>query len=404
MEKLRRAVNQIAYTPRSQRLATLSPLQLSLIPLLSLASSLFKLALSFRHQLHHFGLLRKNRLPVPVISVGNLTWGGNGKTPMVEFIALWLANSGISPLILTRGYGGADEARMLRRHLDGTSAKIGVGADRAATAACFIDRYGHINGLSVSSFERLCYEHDRDAGSHLDSDKIGVAILDDGMQHLSLWRDLEIVMVNGMMPWGNHQLLPLGPLREPLSALSRADIIVVHHADLVSEQNMKLIESTIREVTKSLPIYSTRMTPLYFFKVGTSFKLSLEATHNMIVLCVSAIGFADSFVRRIEKGDLLQMRPLHVDRLDFSDHHLLQTEDIDMIRVILQKLQAKFAAKPVVIVTEKDYDRDPEILGHLEPFEVWVLCSKLQVITQKGCSGDSFMKTMRRVLEVHDHV
>ncbi|KAK3017406.1 hypothetical protein RJ639_006700, partial [Escallonia herrerae] len=319
---------------------------------------------------------------------------------MVEFIALWLANSGISPLILTRGYGGADEARMLQRHLDGTSAKIGVGADRAATAACFIDRYGHIDGHSVSCFERLCYEHDHDARSHLDSDKIGVAILDDGMQHLSLWRDLEIVMVNGMMPWGNHQLLPLGPLREPLSALSRADIIVVHHADLVSEQNMKLIESTIREVAKSLPIFFTRMTPLYFFKVGTSFKLPLEATHNRIVLCVSAIGFADSFVRRIEKGNLLQMRPLHVDRLDFSDHLLLQTEDIDMIRVILQKLQAKFTAKPIVIVTEKDYDRDPEILGHLEPFEVWVLCSKLQVIAQKSCFGDSFKKTMRRVLEV----
>ncbi|KAM7498896.1 hypothetical protein LguiA_023310 [Lonicera macranthoides] len=391
-EKLRRVVNQIAYTQRS---SPLSPLQLSLIPLLSFASSLYNLSLSFRRCLYRFGLLPKHRLGVPVISIGNLTWGGNGKTPMVEFIAHWFAFSGISPLILTRGYGGADEAKMLQRHLEGTSAKIGVGANRAATATCFIGKYGCVNPHSIKFFDRLCSH--QDAESHLDSEKIGVAILDDGMQHLSLWRDLEILMVNGMMPWGNHQLLPLGPLREPLTALSRADIVVVHHADLVSEQNIKVIESTIREVKESVPIYFARMKPSHFFKVGkVSCKLPLGAIYNMTVLCVSAIGSANSFVQRVEK-----MGPLYVDRLDFSDHHSFQMEDLNTIRLRLEKLQAKFASKPFVVLTEKDYDRDPEILKHLIVFDVLVLCSKLEIIPHKGLSEDSFKRLLTKLLELN---
>lgn len=96
MEKLRKAVNEIAYT---KNLSKLPPLHFSLLPFLSLSSSFYKLALSIRHR---FFLSRIHRLPVPVISVGNLTWGGNGKTPMVEFIALFFYRSGISPLVLSR--------------------------------------------------------------------------------------------------------------------------------------------------------------------------------------------------------------------------------------------------------------------------------------------------------------
>lgn len=151
-------------------------------------------------------------------------------------------------------------------------------------------------------------------------DKLGAAILDDGMQHLSLFRDLEIVMVNGMIPWGNQKLLPLGPLREPLNALCRADVVVVHHADLASDKNLNAIESMLWKLKESLPIFFSRMAPSYFFKAGdTSCKLPLRTVYNMVVLCVSAIGFASAFVQGIEK-----IGPLHADRLDFSDHHLFQ--------------------------------------------------------------------------------
>ncbi|XP_022848438.1 probable tetraacyldisaccharide 4'-kinase, mitochondrial isoform X1 [Olea europaea var. sylvestris] len=398
MEKLRRAVNQVAYTPLSQRFSSLSPLQLSLIPLLSLASNLYRFAISLRHRLFRLNLLTVYRLPVPVISVGNLTWGGNGKTPMVEFVARLLADTGIPPLILTRGYGGADEAKMLQRHLCGTSAKIGVGANRAATAYSFLKQYGYMNLHNSTYYERLL-SHEK-VNNHSNSGHIGAAILDDGMQHLSLWRDLEIVMVNAMMPWGNGQLLPLGPLREPLTALNRADIIVIHHADLVAKHDIEALESTIREVQKVLPVFFTKMAPSHFLRVGNmSSRIPLNVVDNKIVLCVSGIGFADSFIQRIE-----EMGPTIVDRLDFSDHHLFQLEDLDMISARLEELESKFATKPVVIVTEKDYDRAPNVLENLKPFDVLVLCCNLQILAHKGSTEDGFKLIIKQHLKQDDRV
>ncbi|XP_044480914.1 probable tetraacyldisaccharide 4'-kinase, mitochondrial [Mangifera indica] len=390
MERLRALVNEIAY---AQDHAKLSPLQSSIVPLLSFASSLYSVTLSLRRSLYHFGFFSKHRLAVPVISVGNLTWGGNGKTPMVEFIAHSLADSGISPLILTRGYAGGDEARMLQRHLLGRPVKIGVGANRAATAASFFEKYGYVDPRGCRFSQRINIEEK--VGDHLKSEQIAVVILDDGMQHWSLSRDLEIVMVNGLMRWGNHQLLPLGPLREPLMALKRADVAVVHHADLISEQNLKDIESEIREIRNSLPIYFTRMAPSCFFEVeNVNSEIPLTTVCNSVLLCVSAIGSADAFAQ-----DLRKLGAHYVDRVDFSDHHLFQAKDIEMIRKKLGELEVRFNSKPIVVVTEKDYDRDSEVLKHLQPFKVLVLCSKLQIMPHRGCSEDSFKKLLKEYLE-----
>nr|XP_043629568.1 probable tetraacyldisaccharide 4'-kinase, mitochondrial [Erigeron canadensis]XP_043629569.1 probable tetraacyldisaccharide 4'-kinase, mitochondrial [Erigeron canadensis] len=388
MEKLRRIINQIAYT-QTHKLTTLSPIHLSLIPLLFLSSKLYKLTLFFRHYLYKFHFLPKHKLPVPVISVGNLTWGGNGKTPMVDFIANWFVNDlGVSPLILARGYGGADEARMLQRHYSGSSVKIGVGADRAATGASFLHRHGYIYPLDIKSFEKPIAEN------RVVSDKIGVAILDDGMQHICMQRDLEIVMVNALSPWGNSQLLPFGPLREPLTSFSCADAAVIHHADMVSDQSVFVIESTILEVNPSLPIYLSSMAPSHFFMAPhVSSKLPLEVVLEKIVLCVSAIGSPNSFVQRIEK-----MSPLYIDRLDYSDHHHFQHKDIRMIKARLNDLKNKFGSKPIIVVTEKDYDRDSEVLKGLDPFEVLVLCCKLQILHHNGYSEDSFKRLLIRCL------
>lgn len=203
-------------------------------------------------------------------------------------------------------------------------------------------------------------------------------------------------MVNGLMPWGNRKLLPLGPLREPLMALKRADVAVVHHADLVSEQNLKDIELEMRDIKNSLSVFFTRMAPLYLFEVGNiNSKIPLTAVCNAVILCVSAIGSANSFVQSLQK-----LGPYSVDRLDFSDHHSFQARDIEMIKRKLEELEGKFNSKPIVVVTEKDYDRDPEILMHLEAFKVLVLCSKLQIIPRGECTGDSFKLLLKELLDV----
>ena len=173
-------------------------------------------------------------------------------------------------ILVSQGYAGGDEPKMLRRRLSDTSAKIGVGANRAAVAFSMLREYGYIHRSKT-----FYAESKPSSTSNPESGKIGVAILDDGMQvyvyvmqlvfcfqihlfdsvdegivmviylhallkqpflsrqHWSLLRDVVIVMVNGLAPWGNTHFIPRGPMREPLSALGRADIVVIHNADLV---------------------------------------------------------------------------------------------------------------------------------------------------------------------------
>ncbi|GAB2284700.1 hypothetical protein Dimus_019152 [Dionaea muscipula] len=203
-------------------------------------------------------------------------------------------------------------------------------------------------------------------------------------------------MVNALMPWGNRRLLPLGPLREPLTALARADIVVVHHADLISEQSLSYICSMIRDIKDQLPVFFTRMVPSYFLMVEDKYTtIPLTVVQGKILLCVSAIGSPDGFVKCVMK-----LGALYVDRIDFSDHHLLQAKDADMIIRKSHQLQDKYGSKPAIIVTEKDYDRDQEFLCKLYPFDVLVLCSRLQFLPQEGRSELEFKKLVKLLLEV----
>ncbi|KAM0952233.1 putative tetraacyldisaccharide 4'-kinase [Dioscorea sansibarensis] len=391
MERLRKLVALMAFTPDSRLSELPFHQRVLLIPVLSFASSLYRLSLSLRRRLFLSSLLPTHRLPVPVISVGNLTWGGNGKTPMVEFIASFFDEIGIPPLVLTRGYGGGDEVKMLKRHLLRTSARIGVGSNRKAIADSLFERHGF---MDVKLFlEKLSWSC-KSGGSSVD-EKIGVVVLDDGMQHWSLFRDVEIVMVNGLMPWGNNHLIPRGPLREPLTALTRADVVVVHHAGLVSDTELENIKSTIRKVSASIPIFFSRLSPSYFFEIKNySNKLPLSVVHDMVVLCVSAIGFPDAFVQ-----GLCKLGPLHVDRLDFTDHHLMDSHDIALVRQKVKMLETEFKVRAVIVITEKDYYRDPVILKQLHDSEVFILCSSIQFLPSNEQSAGDFTRKLRKLLQ-----
>ncbi|KAI4354510.1 hypothetical protein L6164_003363 [Bauhinia variegata] len=113
--------------------------------------------------------------------------------------------------------------------------------------------------------------------------------------------------------------------------------------------------------------------------------MPLRALHKAVVIWVCAIGSADSFVQGIQK-----METFFVDRLNFKGHHRFHSRDIEIIRGRLEELADKFDSKPIVVVTEKDYDRDPEILKQLSPFKVFVLYSKLRVMSYRGSKEDEF--------------
>jgi tetraacyldisaccharide 4'-kinase len=173
------------------------PVRLLLWPL----AQLYGFFVRAKAALYASGFLRQRRLKGKVLSVGNLTTGGTGKTPMVLRLAERFAAKGKSVAILSRGYrgsqGGSDEVNLLRRRL-GTRVRFGIGADR---------------------FEQ---------GSALERDApVDLFLLDDGFQHLRLARDVDIVMLDGSRRLKDEWLLPAGRLREPVAACSRADLFVV---------------------------------------------------------------------------------------------------------------------------------------------------------------------------------
>ncbi|KAJ3674857.1 hypothetical protein LUZ60_005473 [Juncus effusus] len=352
MENLKRITTRIAATPDHRTPALPFFPHRCLLPLLSAASSLFRLSLHFRRSLYLSGFLTTHRLPVPVISVGNITWGGNGKTPMVEFISRFLDESGISPLILTRGYGGGDEAKMLKRHFSGTKVKIGVGPNRADVARSLISKCGYTNPY------KLLLNGEKNK-SKFGTEKIGAIILDDGMQHLSMAREIEVVMVNGLLPCGNGNLIPRGPLREPFNAINLADIVLIHNANLVSEEKLKELEERILGICgKSILIFFSKLVPSYIFEVrDQNAKLPLSILNDFVVFCVSSIGCPNTFFTAVKK-----IGAVHIERHDFSDHYTIQIDDIKMIQNKVKNLTLAYNNKTAIVLTEKDYDRDPNIL------------------------------------------
>lgn len=310
---------------------------------------------------------------------------------MVDFLARSFHAMAISPLVLTRGYAGGDESKMLRRRLADTSAKIGVGANRAAVASSMLQKYGYVHPCEAFHPEKLPSACNRAVIDK--SAKIGVAILDDGMQHRSLLRDVEIVMVNGLTPWGNTHFIPRGPMREPLSALTRADIVVIHNADLACEVQLETIQSTVQDSGATCPVFFSKLSPSHIFEVNQPWqRLPLNVLDGTIVLCISAIGCPDAFIHTVR-----EIGPLKIDRLDFSDHHFFHDHDLKLIQERVRKLVDQHNKETIVIVTEKDYDRDPDALRMLD-VKVWVLSSSLQIMPLKEQREDEFMRKVKDII------
>jgi len=214
-------------------------------------------------------------------------------------------------------------------------------------------------------------------------------------QHWSLLRDVEIVMVNGLAPWGNTHFIPRGPMREPLSALGRADIVVIHNADLASEVQLKAIRSAIEENAATCSVFYSRLVPSHIFEVKKPLrKIPLNVLNDKIVLCVSAIGCPDAFIHIVR-----EMGPLKIDRIDFSDHHFFNAHDLKIIQQTVRNLMDQHGKDVIILITEKDYDRDPEALTTLDA-KVWVLSSSLQIMPHKEQGENEFMRKVKDIITI----
>ena len=294
----------------------LSPLHLLLIPV----SLVFGVLAAMRRALYRWGILAAERLPVPVIVIGNITVGGSGKTPLTLWLAQQLAQRGWHPGIVSRGYGGAvrspravvrtsstqemgDEAvLMARRGL----CPVWVGRDRPVVARALLQ-------------------------AHPECD---VILSDDGLQHYRLNRDVEIVVVDGIRRFGNGMLLPAGPLREPRSRLDKVDAVVINGGVTAADEFSMALDG---DVFYNLASPGDTARPADF------------AGKNLHA--IAGIGHPQRFF------DHLRKLGLDVTTHPFPDHYAYAPRDLE------------FAGADAILMTEKDAVK-------CEPFaskKCWVL-------------------------------
>jgi tetraacyldisaccharide 4'-kinase len=184
----------------------------------------FTAAVDWRNRRYDRGHATSIRVGVPVVSVGNVTLGGTGKTPVVEWVARWFHERGQRPAIVSRGYGG----------------KPGEENDEARVLAANLPEVPRVqNPDRVAGAERAIAEHSAQR-----------IVLDDGFQHRRLARDLDLVLLDALEPFGWGHVVPRGTLREPLAGLGRADFILLSRADLVSAEERDRIR---REAARYAP-------------------------------------------------------------------------------------------------------------------------------------------------------
>lgn len=302
-------------------------------------------------------------LPVPVISIGNLTVGGTGKTPMVITVAREAKKRGFDLAILSRGYKGrlkgpalvscrtgplleaidaGDEPVLMARKLYGIPVVIGK------------DRY------EAGMYAMECFK-----------ERPNMFILDDGFQHWRLKREIDIVLLSGISPFGNRRLFPFGPLREPPEALKRAHILVITMVDK-AKNLMELIEQ-LRHYNRDAPLYLARHT----LKTVTGYRIGDDGIPLPVeeimpgelrgkrVIAFAGIGNPESFRLSLEESGVEI-----INFIKFMDHHLYTASELQSLFQIASETGA------LLITTEKDLVRAE---GRLPQGEIYTLNIEISI-------------------------
>lgn len=282
-----------------------------------------------RAKLFEIGVIHSYRAPAMVISVGNLTLGGTGKTPLVTELTKLCMAEGLKPVIVTRGYKGK------------TTHKVKV-----VSAADDADLVGDEPLLMARTLQSvpIIKSTSRKAGMIFASEKFSpdVFILDDGFGHLKVKRDIDIVIVDVMRGFGNRKVFPAGPLREPLSALKRADIIALRMDKGGQTSNHKKIEEdVVASAPKAHILKIVAALGEIFFNDE---KIKAETLEKKRCLLFSGIANPRSFDSLVRAAGLKVLG-----HIAYADHHKYTKNDVNFI---IQK--AKESGADALLTTEKD--------------------------------------------------
>ena len=312
-------------------------------------SKFFQLAVALRYMLYEIGVLRRFPLGCQVISIGNVTAGGTGKTPVTEIFARELSRAGRKVAILSRGYR-RKEAPWWQRTFKGVIEKPVVVSDGRQT---LVDAAtgGDEPYMLASNLPGVCVLVDRNrvksgryAISHYGCDTL---ILDDGFQYQRLRHSLEVVLVDKTNPFGNGHMLPRGVLREPAKHLSRADFIFITKSDGDSGDVRRLV----REYNSTAEIIECRHAPRMLRNVYTREELPLEWLKGKTLATLSGIAVPQGFENSLRR---LGARVIWCER--YADHHRYDASEI--IYALNRTADLKCDA---LITTEKDAVRFPRL-------------------------------------------
>jgi tetraacyldisaccharide 4'-kinase len=299
-----------------------------------LASRFYGLGAGLRRSLYARGWLRVRKLPAPVVSVGNLTVGGTGKTPVVACLARLWRDRGRRVAILSRGYGGqshnvacisdgrqtykkppevGEEPYWLARTLPGVA---------VYTGAC---RYA----AGLAAWQEV---------------KPDLFLLDDGFQHFQLYRDLDLVLLDAAAPFGNGYLLPRGPLREPLTALAAAQALILTRIESSRHQAQL---AAIRAAFPDKPVLTAAITPVSVTAYPGGQSNAPAALRHLPLMAFAGLARPEVFTATLQElgADLKGCRT-------FPDHHIYSPAELDLLVAAARTLGAGG-----LVTTGKDWAR-----------------------------------------------
>ncbi|MGE5314998.1 MAG: tetraacyldisaccharide 4'-kinase [Acidobacteriota bacterium] len=297
-------------------------------------SLLYGAVMTIRNAFFENKLLKREEAGVPVISIGNLTTGGTGKTPLVELTAALVRDSGIRTAIVSRGYGRASSGLVVVS--DGTrlvadAAQAGDEPHQLAEA---------LPGVAVIVDEVRA----RGARYAVENFNAGCLILDDGFQHRSLDRSLDIVVIDGSQDLFSMPMLPSGYRREPLSALKRAGAFIITKAD--DPARVETLRARLRAYTAA-PVFLGTYEPVALCTMGRAESASPDTIKGLRVAAFCGIGQPENFRRTLEAlgADVAAFKA-------FADHHAYTMEECQG----LERLRRETGAT-ILVTTEKDAHR-----------------------------------------------
>ncbi len=321
---------------------------------------LYRIAIQGRNRRFDRAQMKNNqivikRAAIPVISVGNLTTGGTGKTPLVIWIARFLRTRNLRVVLISRGYGAKnsggpagpnDEALEMEHRL--------IDVPHLQDP----DRY-RMSEIAVEEFESQ------------------IIVLDDAFQHRQLHRDVDLVLIDATEPFGFNRMLPRGLLREPLSSLRRADAVILTRANLVSDRDRKNILARIRSQIGDKPIAETRTTATRLLQSDGQ-QADLESVNGQSVFFFCGIGNPDNFLRTLE-----QLQCNIADSVVYPDHHAYQRADLEHIG-----RSAMACGATAIVCTHKDLVK--VCANRLSGIPVYAVLIDIEFITGQAEIEQSF--------------